>query len=106
MLSNRHIQDVRPQATAHLAKTMSYLQLSSAELEAALLKEIDQNPALELVDELRCPECGRRLHRLPCPSCAAPSADGAAVVLLSPRQATPYPSPSEDGAEGPATGLP
>src|SRR5207253_2748243 len=32
MLSNRHIQDVRPQATAHLAKTMSYLQLSSAEL--------------------------------------------------------------------------
>ena len=55
MLATQHIQDNRPLATAHLAKTMSYLQLSAAELEATLLKEIDQNPALELVDELRCP---------------------------------------------------
>jgi RNA polymerase sigma-54 factor len=106
MLSNRHIQDVRPQATAHLAKTMSYLQLSSAELEATLLKEIDHNPALELVDELRCPECGRRLRRLPCPSCAAPSPDGAAVVFLSPRQAAPFRSDSDDGTEAPEAGMP
>ncbi len=86
MFSNQHIQDNRHQATAHLTKTMSYLQLSSAELEAALLKEIDQNPALEMVDELRCPGCGRRLHRLPCPTCSAPNADGAPVVFLSPRE--------------------
>src|SRR5437868_4043245 len=33
MLSTSQIQDNRPQATAHLAKTMSYLQLASAELE-------------------------------------------------------------------------
>lgn len=81
-----HIQDNRPQATAHLAKTMSYLQLPATELEAALMTELDRNPALELVDELRCPGCGKRLRRLPCPTCAAPTGDGAPVVFLSPRQ--------------------
>ena len=106
MLAHRHIQDVRPQATAHLAKTMSYLQLPAAELEAALLKEIDQNPALELVDELRCPECGRRLRRLPCPTCAAPSSDGSPVVFLSPRQPAPYRADTGDGAEAPEAGMP
>src|SRR5437899_5979890 len=81
VLANSQIQDNRPQATAHLAKTMAYLQLSAAELEATLLKEIDANPALELVDELRCPECGRRLRQLPCPACAAPKADGSPVAF-------------------------
>ena len=100
------IQDNRPQATAHLAKTMAYLQLSSAELEAALLKEIDANPALELVDELRCPECGRRLRHLPCPACAAPRGDGSPVVFLSPRQPATYRPESGTGDEPPETGMP
>ncbi len=101
-----HIQDARPQATAHLAKTMSYLQLPSAELEAALLKEMEQNPALELVDELRCPNCGRRLHRLPCPACAAPTGDGSPVVFLSPRQPTTLrPAERADG-DLPEAGMP
>src|SRR5687768_12430052 len=98
MFSHSHIQDNRHQATAHLAKTMSYLQLSAAELEAALLKEIDKNPALEIVDELRCPGCGRRLRRLPCPTCAAPNGDGAPVVFLSPREPGTFrPSERESG---------
>jgi RNA polymerase sigma-54 factor len=98
MFANTHLQDHRHQATAHLAKTMSYLQLSSTELEAALLKEIDQNPALEVVDELRCPGCGRRLRRLPCPTCAAPSGDGTPVVFLSPREPGTFrPSERESG---------
>ncbi len=98
MFSNHHIQDNRHQATAHLAKTMSYLQLSSAELEAALLKEVDLNPAWEVVDELRCPGCGRRLRRLPCPTCAAPNSDGAPVVFLSPREAGNFrPNERESG---------
>jgi RNA polymerase sigma-54 factor len=106
MLATRHIQDNRPLATAHLAKTMSYLQLSAAELEATLLKEIDQNPALELVDELRCPECGRRLRQLPCPACAAPRGDGSAVVFLSPRQRGSYQPDSDDANEPPEAGMP
>src|SRR5689334_1243329 len=87
-------QENRQVATAHLAKTMGYLQLSSAELETALLKEVDLNPALEIVDELRCP------------TCAAPTADGQPVVFLSPRQ----PGNVRDAATGdddfPETGMP
>jgi len=85
-----HLHDARHQITAHLAKTMSFLALSTAELEATLLKELNDNPALELVEELRCPNCGKRLHRLPCPACAAPSSDGSPVVYLSPREPHTY----------------
>ena len=106
MLAPSLTQDNRHQATAHLAKTMGYLQLAGAELEAALLKEIDANPALELVDELRCPACGRRLRHLPCPSCAAPKGDGSPVVFLSPRQPTTYRPEAGTGDEPPETGMP
>jgi RNA polymerase sigma-54 factor len=106
MLATSQIQDNRHQATAHLAKTMGYLQLAGAELEAALLKEIDANPALELVDELRCPECGRRLRHLPCPACAAPKGDGSPVVFLSPRQPANYRPEAGSGDEPPETGMP
>jgi len=103
---NRHVQDHRPQATAHLAKTMGYLQLSAAELETALLKEVDQNPALEIVDELRCPGCGKRLRSLPCSTCAAPAADGSAVVFLSPRQSAGLREAGNGDDDFPETGMP
>ena len=105
MLNIHHVHDARPQATAHLAKTMSYLQLSSAELEAALMKEIDQNPALELVDELRCPSCGRRLRHLPCPTCAAPRGPDEPVVYLSPREPSSF-TADREGADPPEAGMP
>jgi RNA polymerase sigma-54 factor len=106
MLYTHQIQDARPQATAHLAKTMSYLQLPAAELEAALLTEIDRNPALELVDELRCPGCGRKLRQAPCPSCAAPSSDDAPIVYLSPREPGRYTAADADRYDRPEAGAP
>ncbi len=90
MLSHQPVHDLRPQTTAHLAQTMSFLQLSTTELEATLRKEIDENPALELVEELRCPGCGRKLKQFPCPTCAAPTEDGQPVVCLSPRESGGY----------------
>ncbi len=92
MLTHTHqpVHDLRPQTTAHLAQTMSFLQLSTSELETTLLKEINENPALELVEELRCPGCGRKLRQLPCPVCAAPPADNSPVVCLSPRDGAGY----------------
>jgi RNA polymerase sigma-54 factor len=80
----------RPVTTAHLAQTMSFLALSTTELEATLLKELDGNPALELVDELRCPGCGRRLQHSPCAHCMTTPTDGAPVVYLSPREYASY----------------
>ncbi len=65
---------------------MSFLQLSAAELEIKLAAEMDRNPALELVEEPRCPGCGKRLVRRPCPTCAVPSQPGGPVVYLSPRE--------------------
>jgi RNA polymerase sigma-54 factor len=90
MLTHQAVHDLRPQTTAHLAQTMSFLQLSTTELEATLLKEINENPALELVEELRCPNCGRKLRQLPCPTCAVPHGDGLPVVCLSPRDTSSF----------------
>ncbi len=75
---------------------MTYLHMSTTELEAALRTELNENPALELVEELRCPQCGKRLTRLPCPACAAPREDDLPVVFLSPRQ----PAGERYGADG------
>jgi RNA polymerase sigma-54 factor len=99
MLTHQTVHDLRPQTTAHLAQTMSFLQLATAELEATLLKEINDNPALELVEELRCPGCGRKLRQFPCPTCAAPTADGSAVVCLSPRDSSVYRNTERDDDE-------
>ncbi len=96
MLAHRPAQEFRHLATAHLTQTMSFLQLSAAELEATLAKELDRNPALELVEELRCPGCGRRLVRPPCPTCAAPCPDGGPIVYLTPREPRLYSPPDAD----------
>ena len=99
MLTHQAVQDLRPQTTAHLAQTMSFLQLSTTELEASLLKEISENPALELVEELRCPNCGRKLRQLPCPICAVPQGDGLPVVCLSPRDTWSFASSDKEEDE-------
>jgi RNA polymerase sigma-54 factor len=99
MLNHSVFQDQRATTTAHLAQTMTFIQMSTTELETALLKELNQNPALELVEELRCPQCGKRLARLPCSTCAAPRTDDLPVVYLSPRQPMGDQSRA-DGGEG------
>lgn len=71
--------------TAHMAQTMHLLLRNTLELEAEIAQELAQNPALEVVDELRCPECGRRLRRLPCPTCSQHHADSDLTVFFSPR---------------------
>ncbi|HRF46965.1 MAG TPA: hypothetical protein PLC98_05000 [Anaerolineales bacterium] len=78
--------ELRQTTTAHLAQTMAFLQLNTTELENTLMNELNQNPALELVDERRCPTCGRKLTQHPCPTCARPTDDGAPVIYLSTRQ--------------------
>lgn len=93
------VQNVRHQATAYLAQAMSFLALSTVDLEAKLLKELDDNPALELVEELRCPGCGKRLRQRPCPNCAMPRGDNAQVVCVSPRDPIGYRRPDVDPPE-------
>lgn len=82
------IQDhsLRPVATAHLAQTMSLLELGNLELRERVLEELSTNPALELVEERVCPLCQRRLPGPgPCPRCIQSSLDEEAIVFVSPR---------------------
>ncbi len=61
---------LRPQTTAHLAQTMALLELTTAELHQKVEAELARNPALELIEEMRCPTCHKILHGTqPCPTC-------------------------------------
>jgi RNA polymerase sigma-54 factor len=79
-------QSLRHVATAHLAQTMSLLALSNQELQDKVLEELAENPALELLEDLVCPTCKKRLPAHgPCPKCSSPQANEESVVFISPR---------------------
>jgi RNA polymerase sigma-54 factor len=102
----RHYQVLRPLTTAHLAQTMTLLSLTVGELRQQIDSELASNPALELVEERRCPTCHRLLPpRGACPVCSCPSSEcgDEPVVFISPREdfypkgdVVPDGSPDED----------
>ena len=66
-------QEQRPQITAHLAQTMSLLQMPATEIRQKIRTELSNNPALEIVEDSRCPNCGRtQTTPGPCPVCSQP----------------------------------
>jgi RNA polymerase sigma-54 factor len=68
---------------------MSLLELTTAELHQKIEAELARNPALELLEERRCPTCQRVLaRRAPCPACTNPrgSTPDQPIVFLSPQQ--------------------
>ncbi len=79
----------RPLTTAHLAQTMTLLSLTSNELQEQIEAELASNPALEMLDEIRCPTC-RRLIRDGgiCPVCSRPaqSTEDEPIVFVSTRE--------------------
>jgi RNA polymerase sigma-54 factor len=67
------VQTIKPLTTAHLAQTMTLLQMTSEELSQKIETELAKNPALEMVEERRCPTCKRILvDPGPCPLCSRP----------------------------------
>lgn len=84
-----HYQTIRPVTTAHLAQTMTLLSLTVDELQQQINAELSSNPALEIVDERRCPTCQRLLPaKGPCPVCSCPHSDNSdePVIFISPRE--------------------
>lgn len=84
-----HYHSLRPQTTAHLAQTMTLLSLTADELRQQIDSELSTNPALEMVEERRCPVCHRMLPgKGPCPVCsqARPDQCDEPVVFISPRE--------------------
>jgi RNA polymerase sigma-54 factor len=74
--------------TAHLAQTMALLTLTSDELQQKIESELSSNPALEVIEERRCPTCHRLIpEHGTCPVCSIPSNPNSdePVVFLSPR---------------------
>ncbi len=68
-----HYQVLRPLTTAHLAQTMTLLSLTADELRQNIESELAANPALEMVEERRCPTCHRILpDHGTCPVCSRP----------------------------------
>lgn len=89
MFQHLPVHTIRPLTTAHLAQTMTLLSLTSGELQQQIEAELASNPALELVDEIRCPTCRRLLRNGGvCPVCSRPSLknDDEPIVFVSTRE--------------------
>lgn len=89
MFIQKPVQKQRPVPTAHLAQTMTLLSLTTIELRQKIESEIATNPALELVEERRCPTCRRILSGImTCPVCSLPPHPNtdSPIVFVSPRE--------------------
>ncbi len=81
-------QTQSPMTSAHIAQTMTLLYMTSTELLQTIDVELAKNPALELVNERRCPMCGRKLPpQGPCPICSQPKTmdPNETIIFVSPR---------------------
>lgn len=79
----------KPLTTAHLAQTMTLLSLSAFELKQQIDSELASNPALEIIEERRCPHCKRVLSENgTCPICSRPmnNNEDEPIVYVSPMQ--------------------
>jgi RNA polymerase sigma-54 factor len=79
--------------TAHLAQTMTLLNMNTEEVLQTIETELSVNPALETEDFRRCPACGRQLGPVEvCPVCsqAAKIAGEETLVFLSPMREFSY----------------
>ena len=88
MLLQTQNPSLRPLTTAHLAQTMTLLELTNDELRQKIDAALASNPALELLEEARCPQCHRPLPHLgPCPNCSAPinHVGDEPIIFVSPR---------------------
>ncbi len=87
--SLRQGPSLRPLTTAHLAQTMTLLELPAAELNQKIEAELARNPALEMREERRCPTCKQLLTETNrCQRCMTPKSPLAdePIVFISPRE--------------------
>ena len=62
-------------ASPQLVAANHILALSSAELQALIHREVDENPAIEMEELPVCQQCGRPLQGTRCPYCLATQTD-------------------------------
>ena len=92
MIQSPHLRPVtalRPLTTAHLAQTMTLLEMNAAELDQKIEADLASNPALEIKDTRCCPQCRRpSLESGLCPRCNASHnlSKDEPIIFVSPRQ--------------------
>ena len=75
----------RQMPAAHLTRTMQLLEKTCTDLDSELSAEINDNPALEMVDEFRCPDCKRIIPTFPCQICVSRQNGNGPIVYVAPR---------------------
>lgn len=102
MILQTQSPSLRHLTTAHLAQTMTLLELNGDELRQKIESELASNPALEQVDEPRCPGCGRRVVAAGiCPICSQTRFNNSEtpIIFVSPyTDATPFDNRSSTSA--------
>lgn len=87
MLLQTQSPQLRHLTSAHLAQTMSLLELTSVGLRQKIETELAGNPALEIIEEKRCPTCHRLLSSpRTCVLCSRleQQEDSRPIVFISP----------------------
>jgi RNA polymerase sigma-54 factor len=77
MEMNQDLQPiVRTSVSPRLIAANHILEMSSQELQEAIANEIDENPALDMVDLVICPTCGQPIEGDACQRCTRKSEEG------------------------------
>jgi RNA polymerase sigma-54 factor len=68
-MSQDRQQIMRPSVSPRLIAANHILELSSQDLQEAIAQELEENPALDMVDKAICPTCGQPIEGDACPRC-------------------------------------
>ena len=80
----------RQMPAAHLTRTMQLLEKTCNELDTELANEISENPALEMAEECRCPDCKQIIPSYPCQVCLNRLNGSGPIVYVAPRSTKTY----------------
>ena len=85
----RPFQKIQAQTTAHLAQTMSLLNMNIGELDQEIDKALNENPALVVCDEIHCLKCGYVIQPDQiCPRCSSKALESGSdsIVFVSQKE--------------------
>lgn len=74
-LNQEVVTELRASVSPRLIAANHILELSSQELQSTIAKELDENPALDMVDTTVCPTCGQPIEGEACPRCTRKKED-------------------------------
>src|ERR1035437_6908849 len=74
-LNQETTQVITTSVSPRLIAANHILELSSQALQETISQEIDENPALDMIDVTVCPTCGQPLEGERCPRCSRQAGD-------------------------------